>query len=132
LLNEWEWEYACRANQKDADHQKLNHWRVDPIDDEAREKVAWINKNSQKHTWPVDAKTDPSHTNSFGLVDMLGNVWEWTESVYKVGEVPRVLRGGSFDDSGWNASASSRDHYDPTDTSIDVGFRVARALEGKS
>ena len=132
LLNEWEWEYACRANQKDADHQKLNHWRVDPIDDEAREKVAWINKNSQKHTWPVDAKTDPSHTNSFGLVDMLGNVWEWTESVYKVGEVPRVLRGGSFDDSRWNASASSRDHYDPTDTSIDVGFRVARALEGKS
>jgi formylglycine-generating enzyme required for sulfatase activity len=132
LLNEWEWEYACRANRKDADHQKLNHWRVDPIDDEAREKVAWINKNSQIHTWPVDAKTDPSHTNSFGLVDMLGNVWEWTEGGYEVGGVSRVLRGGSFYSLGRYASASYRSHYVPTFTFIDFGFRVARAPEGKS
>ena len=127
LLNEWEWEYACRANRKDADHQKLNHWRVDPIDDEAREKVAWIMENSQGHTWPVDAKTDPSHTNSFGLVDMLGNVWEWTEGVYKVGRVSRVLRGGSFNLDGRIASASFRLHYVPADTGFSVGFRVAMA-----
>jgi formylglycine-generating enzyme required for sulfatase activity len=127
LLNEWEWEYACRANRKDADHQKLNHWRVDPIDDEAREKVAWIEENSQDHTWPVDAKTDPSHTNSFGLVDMLGNVWEWTEGVYKVGRVSRVLRGGSFINDGRYASASYRFHVVPTYSLILIGFRVARA-----
>jgi formylglycine-generating enzyme required for sulfatase activity len=127
LLNEWEWEYACRANRKDADHQKLNHWRVDPKDDEAREKVAWVEKNSQNHTWPVDAKTDPSHTNSFGLVDMLGNVWEWTEGVYEVGDVSRVLRGGSFYYSGRLASASCRLRRDPTDAVVHGGFRVARA-----
>ena len=132
LLNEWEWEYACRANRKDADHQKLHHLRVDPIDDEAREKVAWINKNSQGHTWPVDTKTDQSHTNSLGLVDMLGNVWEWTEGVYEVGGVLRVLRGGSFDLSGRYASASYRDLDDPTDPFVFSGFRVARAPEGKS
>jgi hypothetical protein len=132
LLNEWEWEYACRANRKDADHQKLHHLRVDPIDDEAREKVAWINKNSQNHTWPVDTKTDQSHTNSLGLVDMLGNVWEWTEGVYEVGGVLRVLRGGSFDLSGRYASASYRDLDDPTDPFVFSGFRVARAPEGKS
>jgi formylglycine-generating enzyme required for sulfatase activity len=105
---------------------------VDPIDDEAREKVAWVEENSQNHTWPVDAKTDPSHTNSFGLVDMLGNVWEWTEGVYKVGRVSRVLRGGSFDFFGRRASASYRDHGGPTAAVIDGGFRVARAREGKS
>jgi hypothetical protein len=132
LLNEWEWEYACRANRKDADHQKLNHWRVDPIDDEAREKVAWIYKNSQGHTWPVDTKTDPSHTNSFGLVDMLGNVEEWTEDVYKVGEVSRVFRGGSFCLDGRFASASYRLHFVPAGTNVFIGFRVARAREGKS
>ena len=127
LLNEWEWEYACRANRKDADHQKLNHWRVDPIDDEAREKVAWITKNSQNHTWPVDAKTDPSHTNSIGLVDMLGNVWEWTEGVYEVGDVSLVIRGGSFRFSGRYASASYRNYNGPAITHVNFGFRVARA-----
>jgi hypothetical protein len=129
LLNEWEWEYACRANRSAQDHQKKepDHWRVDPIDDEAREMVAWINKNSQNHTWPVDAKTDPSHTNSFGLVDMLGNVWEWTEGVYKVGEVSRVLRGGSFFNFGRGASASYRLRRGPTDSVVYCGFRVARA-----
>jgi formylglycine-generating enzyme required for sulfatase activity len=132
LLNESEWEYACRANRSAQDHQKLNHWRVDPIDDEAREKVAWIKENSQGHTWPVDAKTDPSHTNSFGFVDMLGNVWEWTEGVYKVGGVSRVLRGGSFGSNGRGASASYRLHNDPSLTLIYYGFRVARAREGKS
>jgi formylglycine-generating enzyme required for sulfatase activity len=105
---------------------------VDPIDDEAREKVAWINKNSQIHTWPVDAKTDPSHTNSFGLVDMLGNVEEWTEDVYKVGEVSRVFRGGSFCLDGRFASASYRLHFVPAGTNVFIGFRVARAREGKS
>jgi formylglycine-generating enzyme required for sulfatase activity len=134
LLNEWEWEYACRANRSAQDHQKKepDHWRVDPIDDEAREMVAWINKNSQNHTWPVDTKTDQSHTNSLGLVDMLGNVWEWTEGVYKVGEVSRVLRGGSFFNFGRGASASYRLRRGPTDSVVYCGFRVARAREGKS
>ena len=129
LLNEWEWEYACRANRSAQDHQKKepDHWRVDPIDDEAREKVAWIKENSQGHTWPVDAKTDPSHTNSFGLVDMLGNVWEWTEGAYEVGGVSRVLRGGSFGHNGRYASASYRLHSDPSVAHFFIGFRVARA-----
>jgi len=134
LLTEWEWEYTCRANRSAQDHQKKEpeHWRVDPIDAQAREKVAWFDVNSQNHTWPVDAKTDLSHENSFGLVDMLGNVWEWTEGVYKVGGVSRVLRGGSFDGNGLLASASYRDHSDPTGTYVSIGFRVARAPEGKS
>ena len=93
---------------------------------------AWVLGNSQDHTWPVHTKAIGSHTNPFKLVDMLGNVWEWTDSLYKVGYVSRVLRGGSFNLVGRSASASFRSHYVPTDSSIHVGFRVARAPEGKS
>jgi formylglycine-generating enzyme required for sulfatase activity len=100
---------------------------LDPKNDSEREKVAWIYSNSQGRTWPVDSKQSGSHTNAFGLVDMLGNVWEWTESTYEAGEVSRVLRGGSFGFIGRIASASFRLHYGPTLTLIDVGFRVARA-----
>jgi hypothetical protein len=121
------WLRLAEANRKDADHQKLNHWRVDPKDYEAREKVAWFDENSLGHTWPVDAKKDGSHTNPFGLVDMLGNVWEWTENLYEVGQVSRVVRGGSFGNPGLGALASYRNRGGPTDAGISGGFRVARA-----
>ena len=88
---------------------------------------AWVQENSQTRTWPVDTKAIGSNTNPFKLVDMLGNVWESTDSLYKGGSVSRVLRGGSFSSDGWDASASFRSHGDPTDAYIDVGFRVARA-----
>ncbi|MBU6172203.1 MAG: formylglycine-generating enzyme family protein [Planctomycetes bacterium] len=129
LLTEWEWEYACRANRSAKDHQKEEpeHWREDPIDDEALKKLAWFNLNSQNHTWPVGAKTDSTHTNDFELVDMLGNVWEWTGSQYEEGNVSRVLRGGSFNYRGRYASASYRSHCVPTYTHFGIGFRVARA-----
>ena len=135
LIKEHEWEYACRANIREGDPDSgplsENFWKGDP----KREKLedhAWIDKNSKGRTWPVDAKKDGSHTNPFGLVDMLGNVWEWTEDLYNVGQVSRVLRGGSFFIIGRYASASYRDRDDPTKSIIVSGFRVARAPEGKS
>ncbi len=135
LIKEHEWEYACQANIREGDPESeplsANFWKGDP----KRVKLedhAWIDKNSKGRTWPVDAKKDGSHTNPFGLVDMLGNVWEWTEDLYEVGQVSRVLRGGSFFSNGRNASASYRILLVPTYTIIVIGFRVARAPEGKS
>jgi formylglycine-generating enzyme required for sulfatase activity len=63
---------------------------------------------------------------------MLGNVWEWTDSLYKAGKVSRVLRGGSFFNDGRLASASYRFLSGPAFANFNVGFRVARAPEGKS
>jgi formylglycine-generating enzyme required for sulfatase activity len=134
LMNEQEWEYACRANIRDVDSKSgplsKYFWKDDPEGRELHD-YAWILGNSQRHTWPVDTKAIGSHTNPFKLVDMLGNVWEWTDSLYKAGKVSRVLRGGSFEHFGLNASASCRLHYVPAGTSIGVGFRVARAPKGK-
>ena len=135
LMNEQEWEYACRANIRDVDTKSgpLSEyfWNDDPEGKKLHDH-AWVGENSQAHTWPVDTKAIGSHTNPFKLVDMLGNVWEWTDSLYKVGYVSRVLRGGSFNFHGRVASASFRILIDPTDAYILIGFRVARAPEGKS
>jgi formylglycine-generating enzyme required for sulfatase activity len=92
-----------------------------------------------------------------GLMDIQGNTWEWCqdrqrlnyedpakaspfleqeqqhrrESLARDATVSRVLRGGSFYYDGRNASASYRGRSDPTLTSLNFGFRVARALKGK-
>jgi hypothetical protein len=127
LLSEWEWEYACRGNRDSEEHRNLTHWQLDPRSDRERAKVAWISWNSKGRAWPVDSKQSGSYTNAFDLVDMLGNVWEWTESTYEAGEVSRVLRGGSFCDNGRGASASCRHLVGPANSGINSGFRVARA-----
>jgi Peptidase C10 family/Sulfatase-modifying factor enzyme 1/Spi protease inhibitor len=58
----------------------------------------------------------------YGMCDMVGNVWEWTSSLYSGSY---VLRGGGWSDGICNVW-SKRAGYYPDDASCDVGFRVCR------
>ena len=128
LPTEWEWEFACRADCRDKDNRlSLYYWPDDNEGDRLKDH-AWCERNSDGKTRRVGIL----QPNKYGLHDMLGNVWEWTDSIYEAGGVSRVLRGGSFVDFGRGASASCRFHFDPAYASIFSGFRVARAPKGKS
>jgi len=61
----------------------------------------------------------------YGLYDMGGNVWQWTDSVYK-GEHYRYLRGGSKGTYEYNLRVWTRNSVTPTHSSISVGFRCVR------
>ena len=84
--------------------------------------------------------------NAFGLSDMLGNVWEWTEDCWhenyrgapRDGSAwtsggdcrSRVLRGGSWQDSPRRLRSDLRNRYDAGRRSLsNVGFRVVRTIE---
>lgn len=80
--------------------------------------------------------------NSFGLYDMLGNVWQWTGDTWHENYTGapadgspwttagsdrlRVLRGGSWAGSPWVVRSGTRDGYVGRDSG--TGFRLARTL----
>lgn len=133
LPSEAEWEYACRAGSETMYYAGNTTADLD--------KSAWYSANSSNSTQPV-AKKNP---NRWGIYDMLGNVYEWTNdwyadtdyyaaSPYFNPEGPssgymRVFRGGCWFTQPKHTRVSYRDGVPPNHHNLNLGFRVARSLE---
>jgi formylglycine-generating enzyme required for sulfatase activity len=124
LPTEGEWEYACRAGVPDARYGDLRD-------------IAWNVGNSAASTHPVGEK----QANSFGLHDMLGNVWEWCSDWsfdYEPNEQTdptgprfgfcRLARGGSWRDGLDLCRASARKDVSPSN-SLDLDELTMENLE---
>lgn len=88
---------------------------------------------------PIDFYS-PQGDSPYGCADMVGNVWEWTHSLFRSypyksndgreGEnIPddRVLRGGSFYVKRQQARTACRLEYDINDFRKGIGFRICLA-----
>ncbi len=65
-----------------------------------------------------------AYANGYGLKDMIGNVWEWTSSLWEEGSAIFVLRGGSwYDVSQGVLRAAVRDNEEPGARLNLIGFR---------
>lgn len=131
LPSEAEWEYACRANGDSG-------WCGG--DDFVQ--VAWIGR-LRDGPRPVGGK----RPNAWGLYDMSGNVWEWTQDCAHADyqDAPadgrpweaeaggdcasRMLRGGSWLTRPQYGRATIRFGFSADYRTADFGFRVARSLE---
>jgi formylglycine-generating enzyme required for sulfatase activity len=154
LLSETEWEYAARGQTEPRRDPRYSFG--DDEKDLCRygngADLAW--KGVTERTWPIApcddgyAYTSPVgafEANNFGLFDMRGNAWQWTEDCYRdnytyrdtplYGEAwtdencrDHVIRGGSWTNIPSLLRAAAR-HPSPTMNRFDnIGFRVGRTL----
>jgi formylglycine-generating enzyme required for sulfatase activity/predicted MPP superfamily phosphohydrolase len=65
----------------------------------------------------------PAGASPYGVLDMVGNVWEWTGSAFD--EQRKVVRGGSWFYNQLFARCASRDWSLPDFRNLNLGFRVA-------
>ena len=133
LRTEAEWEYACRAGGTEPFGSRSTLSSVE----------ANINGNYPYHA-PVGAFRGRPVTvgqfpgNAWGLFDMSGNVWEWTEDwscpypggaqtnpVGRCGSDTHVIRGGSWLFDGASARCGLRYTHRPEDRGYSLGVRLA-------
>lgn len=112
LPTEAEWQYACKAG--------TTGYRYGELAD-----IAWYRDNSSEQLHPVRQK----QPNTWGLYDMLGNVWEWCWDLYdlEVYGSYRIFRGGSWAEEARGCGATTRRRSHPTFRIDDLGFRLARS-----
>jgi formylglycine-generating enzyme required for sulfatase activity len=119
LPREVEWEYAARGGAE----QRLYSWGND---EPTKDRSCYMHEGGS-----CAVKSHPA--GAFGLFDMTGNVWEWTDSWYAPypGEAGagrfKVYRGGSWSRrfAKWMRN-DLRNRYEPHESSGSLGFRCAK------
>jgi len=86
LPHEWEWQYAAQGTDGRM-YPWGNEWDASavPVPDKSR---------TMRGPDPVDAH--PKGASPFGVMDMVGNVWQWTDEFTDEHTRAAILRGGSY------------------------------------
>ncbi len=114
-----EWEKAARAGQ-----QVIYPWGND---DPSKKKNANYNKNG-KFRGPSPVGSFAEGTNAWGLVDMSGNVWEWTSSADPESDSLNIVKGGSWMDGPTELRISNFKTAPASEKSNEVGFRLVKEV----
>jgi len=127
LPSELEWEKAARGGLRN----KILSWGDEPNPNLANYADTKLGDTCAVGCFPQ---------NGFGIHDMIGNVWEWTRSLYLAypyepddrkrenldagNDINRVVRGGSWVNDRGRARCAYRSRSQPVDRRHVIDFRV--------
>ena len=132
LPTEAQWEYACRAGTISLLNNAKNVTSKTGICPNL-DAVGWYRENSSRTTHDYGKK----RSNTWGLHDMHGNVWEWcsdwhgaysgdaTDPAGPSNGSKRIIRGGSWRCMAGECTSARRDCLPPYYRASDIGFRLA-------
>ncbi|KAK9869480.1 hypothetical protein WA026_003235 [Henosepilachna vigintioctopunctata] len=128
LPSEAEWEMACRGGLR----QKLYPWgnKLNPKGEH------WLNiwqgefpiMNTGEDGFISTAPVNHFPPNKFGLYNMAGNVWEWTQNNWLSDPESKVKKGGSYlchKSYCWRYRCAARSFNTKDSSSSNLGFRCA-------
>jgi formylglycine-generating enzyme required for sulfatase activity len=140
LPTEAQWEYGCRAGT-------VSEWysgsQPSDLRGHARLNEDALGGDELQGKWPAHWPVGTGAANPFGLLDVYGNVSEWTRDetgdygterpgdglrLMSDGSGFRVARGGCFDDPSRIARSAFRIRFAPRIRSRGLGLRAARTL----
>lgn len=85
LPREWEWQYAAQGSDGRL-YPWGNNWRADAVPPVNRER---------RLRPPADVDAYPQGASPFGVMNLVGNVWQWTDEFADEHTRAAILRGGS-------------------------------------
>jgi iron(II)-dependent oxidoreductase len=124
LPQEWEWQYAAQGTDG----------RLYPWGNELDARCVPDLDRGRNEPLPADVDAHPQGASPFGVLDMVGNVWQWTDEYQDEHTRAAIVRGGS------HYRPSGSEYYFPqarqlnehgkyllmapsTDRSASIGFR---------
>jgi formylglycine-generating enzyme required for sulfatase activity len=125
LPTEAEWEFAAKAGAN-----SLYVWGDERAPDGQEKANTWQGafpiENTMDDGFGLRAPIGCFEPNAFGLYDMIGNVWEWTDTAWGDGQ-SQVIKGGSFlcaENFCRRYRASARQAQEANFSTNHIGFRT--------
>ena len=87
LPHDWEWQYAAQGGDEDRLYPWGDRWNAANVP---------APNTGRELTQPDDVDAHPAGASPFGVADMVGNVWQWTDEFVDDHTRAAILRGGSY------------------------------------
>ena len=86
LPHEWEWQYAAQGTDNRA-YPWGNHWLTGAVPSPVQ---------GRQLQAPEKVGSHPAGASPFGVMDLVGNIWQWTDEYTDEHTRAAIIRGGSY------------------------------------